>query len=407
MDNRVAKEQTENWIDYIIDKTVGNYQGREIVIWGKYKIADSIKMKLLKQYGLSVAFYVDSSQEKQDGKTVFSPDVLCGKSNSYYVIIPLAFYQEIREKLVGGGYEPDRDYYYFCDCIVCQEHNYYEDRHGNRIIGDYTGLKFAFTGFHSVIEIGDDATFHETVFYLHNMSKIRVGCNMQLKQVDLSLGDFAEAVFGKDAYIDEGSINVGKSAAIFLGEDTRIEHNGGVKTRWYVGERSRLEIGNRCIFYELSGIIDLRKNVVMQIGDDFTINGNYHIYSRANIFIGKDCMFSYDISIRGDDGHSIFDILDRKNINSTDAICRERGIVIGNHVWVGERATILYNTEIGDGSIVGAMSLVKGKIPNNCTAAGIPAKILRRDVAWCREFGADDILQCGKEYINCTKNDEM
>lgn len=103
MDNRVAKEQTENWIDYIIDKTVGNYQGREIVIWGKYKIADSIKMKLLKQYGLSVAFYVDSSQEKQDGKTVFSPDVLCGKSNSYYVIIPLAFYQEIREKLVGGG----------------------------------------------------------------------------------------------------------------------------------------------------------------------------------------------------------------------------------------------------------------------------------------------------------------
>ena len=64
---------------------------------------------------------------------------------------------------------------------------------------------------------------------------------------------------------------------------------------------------------------------------------------------------------------------------------------------------ILYNTEIGDGSIIGAMSLVKGKIPNNCIAAGNPAKVIKRNVAWSRNEGADNIIDCGEDYINYTE----
>ena len=49
------------------------------------------------------------------------------------------------------------------------------------------------------------------------------------------------------------------------------------------------------------------------------------------------------------------------------------------------------------------MSLVKGRIPNNCIATGIPAKVIKNDIAWSREYGADDIIKCGQKYIHCTE----
>lgn len=114
-------------------------------------------------------------------------------------------------------------------------------------------------------------------------------------------------------------------------------------------------------------------------------------------------MFSHDNSIISNDRHSIFDIATRKNINSTYDICQNRKVVIGNHVWLGEKAVILYNTQIGDGSIIGAMSLVKSKIPNNCIAAGIPAKVVRKNIAWSRSNGTENIMECGQEYIHYTE----
>lgn len=78
-------------------------------------------------------------------------------------------------------------------------------------------------------------------------------------------------------------------------------------------------------------------------------------------------------------------------------------IVIGNHVWIGLRSTILYNTEIGDGSIIGACSLVKGAIPNNCIAAGNPAKVIRRDISWSRNNGAADLMDRERVYARLTE----
>jgi acetyltransferase-like isoleucine patch superfamily enzyme len=45
---------------------------------------------------------------------------------------------------------------------------------------------------------------------------------------------------------------------------------------------------------------------------------------------------------------------------------------------------ILGGSSIGDGSVVGLGSIVKGSFPNNCILAGSPAKTVRRDIAWER-----------------------
>ena len=51
-------------------------------------------------------------------------------------------------------------------------------------------------------------------------------------------------------------------------------------------------------------------------------------------------------------------------------------VSIGNNVFIGVNSIILMNSEIGDNVIVGAGSVVHGKIPSNCVVAGSPAKVV-------------------------------
>jgi acetyltransferase-like isoleucine patch superfamily enzyme len=51
-------------------------------------------------------------------------------------------------------------------------------------------------------------------------------------------------------------------------------------------------------------------------------------------------------------------------------------IIIGNNVFIGLNVTLLAGTRIGDNVIIGAGSIVKGKIKSNSVYAGILAKYI-------------------------------
>ena len=53
------------------------------------------------------------------------------------------------------------------------------------------------------------------------------------------------------------------------------------------------------------------------------------------------------------------------------------GVWILDDVWVPWRCTILPNVKIGQGSVIGACSLVNKSIPDHCLAVGIPAKVIQ------------------------------
>jgi len=57
-------------------------------------------------------------------------------------------------------------------------------------------------------------------------------------------------------------------------------------------------------------------------------------------------------------------------------------INIGNHVLVGNRAIIMKGVTIGDGAIIAAGAVVTKDVPPNCLAGGVPAKVIRENVAW-------------------------
>ena len=118
-------------------------------------------------------------------------------------------------------------------------------------------------------------------------------------------------------------------------------------------------------------------------------------------------MTSFDAIFQTGDGHSIFNIENRQNIN-TNVGFMENGylyeLIIGEHVWIGRRDFLLGGrTTIGNGSIIGAQSLVKGKFANNVIIAGDPGKVIRKNVAWSRKSSTNNLEDCGA-YIELTKD---
>jgi acetyltransferase-like isoleucine patch superfamily enzyme len=106
---------------------------------------------------------------------------------------------------------------------------------------------------------------------------------------------------------------------------------------------------------------------------------NCLVQGSVSLCIGEDCMFAVDTTIRTYDSHAIIDLT--KCIQINDA----HSIAIGRHVWVGQNSILMPSITIGDGSIIGAGSIVTKSIPTKTLAVGIPAKVIRENVSWTRD----------------------
>ena len=54
----------------------------------------------------------------------------------------------------------------------------------------------------------------------------------------------------------------------------------------------------------------------------------------------------------------------------------DKGIRIGNDVLIGARVVLIDGSEIGDGAVIGAGSIVNGKVPAYSVVFGAPAKVI-------------------------------
>lgn len=114
----------------------------------------------------------------------------------------------------------------------------------------------------------------------------------------------------------------------------------------------------------------------------------------CNVIIGEDCMFASKVYIQAGDAHSIYEIETGECINYTVKMIdtEKMTIRLGGHVWVGYEAVLLPGTDIGSGSIVGARSVVRGRHPNNSIIVGVPARTVKKSIAWTRSPFITDIF---------------
>ncbi|HWL64773.1 MAG TPA: acyltransferase [Actinomycetota bacterium] len=116
------------------------------------------------------------------------------------------------------------------------------------------------------------------------------------------------------------------------------------------------------------------ENGELSIGSGVLINSGVSVLCWDSVTIGDDCSFAFDSVVMDTDFHRI-----RPGQAGVTA-----PVVIGNHVWVGARATILKGVTIGDGAIVAAGSIVTHDVPARALVAGVPAGVIRHDVEWDR-----------------------
>lgn len=59
-------------------------------------------------------------------------------------------------------------------------------------------------------------------------------------------------------------------------------------------------------------------------------------------------------------------------------------LALNAHVWLGWGACVLGGSTVGEGTVLGMGTILKGRVPNNVVAAGAPARVIRKDIAWER-----------------------
>ena len=117
---------------------------------------------------------------------------------------------------------------------------------------------------------------------------------------------------------------------------------------------------------------DLGEETVLRIGDRCVIGRGSHIVAHHSLDIG-DNVFTGPYVYITDQNHSYEDVetpIGRQwPVNSA--------VSIGAGSWLGTGAVILPGTVIGRNVVVAAGSVVRGKVPDFCVVAGIPARIVR------------------------------
>jgi serine O-acetyltransferase len=61
--------------------------------------------------------------------------------------------------------------------------------------------------------------------------------------------------------------------------------------------------------------------------------------------------------------------------------------IIGNNVEINAGARILGPVKVGDNVVIGANAVVTKDVPSNCVVAGVPAKIIARNIDISRYVG--------------------
>lgn len=110
------------------------------------------------------------------------------------------------------------------------------------------------------------------------------------------------------------------------------------------------------------------------IGDNVDIGNGTVIYaskSGGGVDIGNNTLIAAQSYIIDTDHCIRRNELIRNQANTVSPI------VIGSDVWLAANVTVLRGGKIGNGAVIGAKALVKGEIPENAVAVGVPAKVLK------------------------------
>ncbi|HEV3475751.1 MAG TPA: acyltransferase [Actinomycetota bacterium] len=110
----------------------------------------------------------------------------------------------------------------------------------------------------------------------------------------------------------------------------------------------------------------------LRIGDGVVFGGEDTVNCYLDVEIGDDCLFADRVYV-GDFDHRHDDL---------GTPIQQQGIVkspvrIGPDCWIGEKATFLRGSTVGEGSVIGASTVVRGRFPARSVVVGNPGRLVK------------------------------
>lgn len=184
------------------------------------------------------------------------------------------------------------------------------------------------------------------IFKLKSRGLISIGPQVRI------VGPRRNLVFGKRCKIDRGSViqAITRSAMVF-GDDVTICEGVLIRPTGHWGG----PIG--------AGMV---------MGSRSSIGAYSFVGCSGQLTIGDDVMIGPRLTLIAEN-HNFADVnesMNRQGVNN-------RGIVIGNDIWIGACVTILDGVTIGDHSIIAAGAVVTKDVPPFAIVGGVPARVLK------------------------------
>ncbi|CAI3342580.1 acyltransferase [Enterococcus cecorum] len=174
---------------------------------------------------------------------------------------------------------------------------------------------------------------------LFKASKVKIYCSKKFvigSNVKLHDNVYIDALSREGVVLEDN---------VVIGRNSRIECTGSLN---YVGKGikigSNTSFGSDC-FFGAAGGIEIGSNVIS--GQNVRFHSENHKYKDSNVLIREQGV-------------------------------THEGIKIGSNCWIGSGAVFLDGSEVSDGTVVAANSVVTKKFPKGVVIAGVPARIISK-----------------------------
>jgi acetyltransferase-like isoleucine patch superfamily enzyme len=119
---------------------------------------------------------------------------------------------------------------------------------------------------------------------------------------------------------------------------------------------------------------------LITIGANVNVSQQVHVACTNQVAIGDGVLIGSHVIII-DHSHGIYAGQEQSSPEvtpNTRRLSNSKGIIIQQNVWIGDGVAVLGGADIGEGTIIGANSVVTGKLPAYCIAVGTPARPIRK-----------------------------
>lgn len=183
---------------------------------------------------------------------------------------------------------------------------------------------------------------------------------------------------GKDVFFDTG-LRILRPDMVFIGSHCRIDPQVTIYAGPLSGKSPYIYRGNPEIPHEV-------KEGVVEIGDYASLNAFSFLQGFGGMKIGDYAGIGsgariFSVShhykdLTGQADPSVIMKFSKADPKEQALICLPVKIGIG--ALIGINSVVLPGSCIGNYTYIGAMSLVKGELPEGCVAAGVPVKVIKK-----------------------------